>query len=99
MKAASSTPPGSRSSSAATSTRPARPAIRPSTAAAALGYNTVVQFLADHGAQLNAKNKRGQTALAAIAGRRGEGATAADRASQVPRQSTVDLLRKLGAID
>jgi ankyrin repeat protein len=67
--------------------------------AAALGYNTVVQFLADHGAQLNVKNKRGQTALAAIAGRRGEGATAADRASQAPRQSTVDLLRKLGAVE
>ena len=67
--------------------------------AAALGYNTVVQFLAEHGAQLNVKNKRGQTPLAAIAGRRGEGATAADRASQKPRQSTVDLLRKLGATD
>ena len=39
--------------------------------AAALGYNTVVQFLADHGAQLNVKNKRGQTALAAIAGQKG----------------------------
>ncbi|MEO8255795.1 MAG: ankyrin repeat domain-containing protein [Acidobacteriota bacterium] len=68
-------------------------------AAAALGYNTVVQFLADHGAQLNAKNKRGQTALAAIAGRQGDGATATDRASQAPRQSTVDLLRSLGAND
>jgi ankyrin repeat protein len=67
--------------------------------AAALGYNTVVQFLADHGAQLNVKNKRGLTALAAIAGRKGEGATAADRASQLPRQSTVDLLRKLGAAE
>ena len=67
--------------------------------AAALGYNTVVQFLADHGADLNIKNKRGQTALAAIAGRRGEGATAADRASQAPRQTTVDLLRKLGAAE
>jgi uncharacterized protein len=68
-------------------------------AAAALGYNSVVQFLADHGAQLNVKNKRGQTALAAIAGRKGEGATAADRANQSPRQSTVDLLRKLGAAE
>ena len=67
--------------------------------AAALGYNTVVRFLADHGADLNVKNKRGQTPLAAIAGRRGEGATAADRANQSPRQSTVDLLRKLGAVE
>ena len=65
--------------------------------AAALGYNSVVQFLADHGAQLNLKNTRGQTPLAAIAGRRGEGATAADRANQTPRQSTAELLRKLGA--
>jgi ankyrin repeat protein len=68
-------------------------------AAAALGYNTVVQFLADHGAQLNLKNKRGQTALASIAARKGEGTTAADRANQAPRQSTVDLLRKLGATE
>ena len=29
--------------------------------AAAQGYDTVVQFLADKGAQLNVKNKRGQT--------------------------------------
>jgi ankyrin repeat protein len=67
--------------------------------AAAIGYNTVVQFLAEHGARLDAKNNRGQTALAAIAGRRGEGATAAERANQSPRQSTVDLLRKLGAVE
>jgi uncharacterized protein len=67
--------------------------------AAALGYNIVVQFLADHGADLNVKNKRGQTPLAAIAGRKGEGVTAADRANQSPRQSTVDLLRKLGAVE
>ena len=65
--------------------------------AASLGYNTVVKFLADHGAQLNVQNKRGQTPLATIAGRKGEGVTAADRANQLPRQSTVDLLRKLGA--
>jgi len=65
--------------------------------AAAMGYNTVVQFIADHGAQLNIQNKRGQTPLAAITGRRGEGATAADRANRAPRQSTLDLLRKLGA--
>jgi ankyrin repeat protein len=67
--------------------------------AAALGYNAVVQFLADRGAELNLKNRRGQTALSAIAGRKGEGATAADRANQSPRQSTVDLLRKLGAAE
>ena len=33
--------------------------------AAAQGYDTVVQLLADHGAQVNAKNKRGLTPLAA----------------------------------
>ena len=65
--------------------------------AASLGYNTVVQFLADHGANLNLKNKAGATALRTIAGRRGEGANAADRAANSPRQSTADLLRKLGA--
>ena len=67
--------------------------------AAALGYNTVVQFLADHGARLDVKNKRGQTALTALAGRRGEGVNAAERANQTLRQSTVDLLRKLGATE
>jgi ankyrin repeat protein len=67
--------------------------------AAAMGYNTVVQFLADHGAEINRKNARGQTPLTAIAGRRGEGATAADRAAQTPRQSTADLLRRLGAAE
>jgi uncharacterized protein len=67
--------------------------------AAALGYNTVVRFLADHGAQLNVKNKRGQTPLASIAARKGEGVTAADRSNQTPRQSTVDLLRTLGAVE
>jgi hypothetical protein len=37
--------------------------------------------------------------LAAISGRKGEGITAADRSNQLPRQSTVDLLRKLGAVE
>ena len=35
-------------------------------AAAARGLNTVVQLLADKGAQLNAKNKRGLTPLASL---------------------------------
>jgi ankyrin repeat protein len=67
--------------------------------ATALGYNTVIQFLVDRGAEINVKNKRGQTPLAAIAGRRGEGATAADRANNTPRQNTMELLRKLGATE
>ena len=80
--------------------------------AALLGYNTVVQLLADHGAQLNIKNKRGQTPLAALLtgggrGGRGRGAAAAvdngadptgiDAPSEPAHQSTAALLRKLGA--
>jgi ankyrin repeat protein len=79
--------------------------------AAAQGYDTVVQFLADHGAQINAKNKRGLTPLAALlsSGRgRGRGAAAAaggadltgvDAPSVSPHQSTAALLRKLGAVE
>jgi ankyrin repeat protein len=40
-------------------------------AAAAMGYVPVVQLLADHGANLNAKNKRGQTPLAGLLRGRG----------------------------
>jgi hypothetical protein len=64
-----------------------------------MGYNSVVQLLVDRGADLNAKNKRGQTVIASIAGRRGEGRTQAERDNAAPRQSTVNLLRKLGATD
>jgi ankyrin len=40
-------------------------------AAASMGYEPVVQLLADHGADLNVKNKRGQTPLATLSkGRR-----------------------------
>ena len=74
--------------------------------AAVLGYDTVVQFLADHGAQLNAKNKRGLTPLAALMARGGRRVSAdaengADLtgapARAVTHPSTVALLRKLGA--
>jgi ankyrin repeat protein len=76
--------------------------------AATQGYDTVVQWLADHGAQLNVKNKRGLTPLGALLappGGRGRGAAAANGAdltgvdvpSATPHQSTVALLRKLGA--
>jgi ankyrin repeat protein len=76
--------------------------------AASNGQDTVVQFLADHGAQLNVKNKRGQTpltlALTAGGGRRGAAAAAAADAdiTGVPappstHRSTAELLRKLGA--
>ncbi len=78
--------------------------------AASQGHDVVVQFLADHGAQINAKNKRGQTPLAALlnSGRgRGRGAAAAangadltgvDAPVESPHQSTAALLRKLGAV-
>jgi ankyrin len=72
--------------------------------AAAMGYNTVIQFLTDQGAQLNAKNKRGVTPLGALltGGRgRGRGAAAVDANSDDapagPSSTTIALLRKLGA--
>ena len=50
---------------AATSRRRAGPGDTALHVAAALGYDTVVQFLADHGADITAKNTRGITPLAA----------------------------------
>jgi len=59
-------------------------------------FNSVIQFLADRGADLNVKNKRNQTPLAlALADRRGAGADGDQSGSD--RQSTAALLRKLGA--
>jgi hypothetical protein len=64
--------------------------------AASLGLNSVVQLLADSGANLEAKNNRGQTPLAVVAARSRAPAAlysgAADESA-----STADLLRKLGA--
>ena len=84
-------------------------------AAAAKGLNTVVQLLADKGAELNAKNKRGLTPLAALmpsnaaVRRRGAAITAAaiaddDTANEpVAREpnhpTTIALLKKLGALE
>jgi ankyrin repeat protein len=80
--------------------------------AAALGHDTVVQLLADQGAQLNVKNKRGQTPLAALLnggfgrGRNAAAAAAAgvdltgvDAPRETPHATTVALLRKLGATE
>jgi len=71
-------------------------------AAALLDYNTVIQFLVDHGAQVNVANKRGLTPLAALtsSGRgRGRGAAAADAnnddAVEPSHAATIALLRKL----
>jgi len=63
--------------------------------AASQGLVTVVQFLAEHGAALDLKNKRGLTPLgAALQRQRGEGGVtiADDR-----REAAAQLLRKLGA--
>lgn len=81
--------------------------------AATRGLNTVVQLLADKGAQLNAKNKRGLTPLAALmpantaVRRRGAAITAAaiadddtpnEPAAREPAHpDTIALLKKLGA--
>jgi ankyrin repeat protein len=74
--------------------------------AASQGYDMVVQLLADKGANLTAKNKRGQTPLAQVTRPGGRGARPdASGAVDIPEsgpighQSTADLLRKLGATE
>jgi uncharacterized protein len=67
------------------------------------GFNSIVQLLADKGADVNAKNKRGQTPLAALTAPRGRGAVDPDGAGDAygvsaENQSTIALLRKLGAV-
>jgi ankyrin repeat protein len=59
-------------------------------AAAALGMNSVIQFLADHGANVTAKNKAGRAPIDVA--RRDDGVGAS-----VARSGTVELLRKLTA--
>ena len=59
--------------------------------AATRGADTIVQFLADHGADLNAKTKQGYTALDIALGK------SSLAQLPVPKDSTVALLRKLGA--
>jgi len=74
------------------------------------GYGSVVQFLADRGAQINAKNKRGLTPLGtlvngagrgrgAVADANGADLTGVDAPPESPHQITAALLRKLGAIE
>ena len=63
--------------------------------AAARGYDTVIEFLVENGATLNVTNNEGLTPLAlAMAGSRRLGGR-----NSVPRQSTVELLRALGATE
>jgi hypothetical protein len=51
------------------------------------GYNTVVRYLVEKGGRLDARNKKGQTPLAAL------------MANPRPNQSTVELLKTLGAAE
>jgi ankyrin repeat protein len=66
-------------------------------AAALLGYDRVIRQLADAGATLDVKNRKGQTALAQIAAKPGSTLRSPDRTNRGPRESTVELLRALGA--
>jgi ankyrin repeat protein len=66
-------------------------------AAALLGYDRVIRQLADAGANLTTKNAKGQTALTQITGKPGATLRSPDRANRGPRDSTVELLRALGA--
>jgi ankyrin repeat protein len=59
--------------------------------AAVMGYDRVVQLLAEKGAKLNIKNNRGTTPLGTLSGR-GSG-------SETSHPSTAKLLRKLGAVE
>ena len=66
-------------------------------AAALLGYDRVIRQLAEAGAELAATNAKGQTALTQIAAKAGATLRSPDRTSRGPRESTVELLRELGA--
>jgi len=61
--------------------------------AASRGADTIVRFLVEHGAALNAKTSQGHTPLDIAMGK------ASLAQLPVPHDSTVDLLRKLGALE
>ena len=67
--------------------------------AAFMGFDSVVQLLADKGADLSVKNKRGLTPLTALTAAKGRRVAAADDGDgeSAASASTVALLRKLGA--
>jgi ankyrin repeat protein len=65
-------------------------------AAALLGYDRVVQQLVAAGARLDAKNARGLTALGQLDGKISPALRSPDRVNRGPRESTIELLRKLG---
>jgi uncharacterized protein len=61
--------------------------------AAARGADTIVQFLVDHGAAMNAKNNQKMTPLDFAMGKNSFAQL------PVPHESTVGLLKKLGALE
>jgi uncharacterized protein len=65
-------------------------------AAALKGYDHVVQYLADHGANLNAKDRQGKTPLDEALGQ-GSGAGGFDGSRKDVHESTAELLKKLMA--
>jgi uncharacterized protein len=64
--------------------------------AALKGYDQVVQFLADHGAKVDVKDKRGFTPLDMALGK--AGGLGFDGKAAEPHESTAALLRKLMAV-
>lgn len=66
------------------------------TGAAEKGYDKVIQYLADHGAKLDLKDKQGKTALDAALGNAGGGG-GFDGSRKDVREGTASLLRKLMA--
>jgi uncharacterized protein len=66
-------------------------------AAAALGYDRVIEQLVRAGARLDVKNARGLTALGQLDGKAGAGLRSPERANRGPRETTAALLRSLGA--
>jgi ankyrin repeat protein len=68
-------------------------------ASALLGYDQVIQQLVDAGARVDVKNSQGQTALSQLTARTGTSLRAPERSNRGARESTVALLRKLGASD
>jgi ankyrin repeat protein len=67
--------------------------------ATALGYNRVIERLVGAGATLNVANKRGQTPLGLLTGGKTDNLRAPGRTNRPAQQSTIELLRKLGATE
>jgi len=63
---------------------------------AALSMDTVVEYLVKNGANIEATDRQGRTPLALAQGKGGRGRAGA---APMPRPSTIELLRRLGARD